>query len=154
MDNIPEWFLNLPDGGNIIAYAAGTNENLKLQTAYDRALGEARETLASSLNLTITQQLNKIVDEISAGNDITLTEQLTEVTNYTTNTVKVSGWKEVEKDIQKNGDNYLVYVLIQFNLRDANKILLDQIKTNEDSFQKLKASQAFQELEEEVNKSS
>ena len=29
MANIPEWFKNLPDGGNLIAYAAGTNENLK-----------------------------------------------------------------------------------------------------------------------------
>lgn len=154
MANIPEWFLNLPDGGNLIAYAAGTNENLKLQWAYDRALDEAKETLASSIDASITQQLNKIVDEISAGNDITLTEELTEITNITTNTVKVNGWKEVEKDIQRNGDKYIVYVLIQFSMRNASKVLLDNIKAKEDSYKKLKASQAFLELEEEVNKSS
>ena len=154
VNNIPEWFLNLPDGGNLIVYAAGTNENLKLQWAYDRARDEAKETIASSLEVSITQQLNKIVDEISAGNDITLTEELTEITNITTNIVKANHWKEVEKDIQRNGDNYIVYVLIQFSMRNANKVLLDNIQTKENSYQKLKASQAFLELEEEVNKSS
>ena len=125
-----------------------------MQWAYDRALDEAKETLASSIDASITQQLNKIVDEISAGNDITLTEELTEITNITTNTVKLNHLKEVKKDVQRNGDKYIVYVLIQFSMRNANKVLLDNIKTKENSYQKLKASQAFLELEEEVNKSS
>ena len=68
--------------------------------------------------------------------------------------LQATGWKEVEKDIQRNGDKYIVYVLIQFSMRNANKVLLDNIKTKENSYQKLKASQAFLELEEEVNKSS
>ena len=47
-----------------------------------------------------------------------------------------------------------MYVLIKYRYSDANKILLDQIKTKEGSAEKLKASNAFQELEGKVNNSS
>ena len=145
-------YLKLPDGGNLFGFFVGMNEHSTIQDGTDRALEEARESLASSLDLRISQQLDKMVDEVRLGNDITLTNQLTEVTKATTDLVQISGWKEQEKAIQRNGDYWIVYVLIKYRYSDANKILLDQIKTKEGSVEKLKASKAFQELEAEVNK--
>ena len=115
----------------------------------------ALESLAKTLDTRISQQINKMVDQVGLDGDETLTTEMTEVTNTATELAQVAGWKYAETAVQQKGTNkYAVYVLLKYRYSEANKILLQQLKTKEASEIKLRTSKAFQELEEEVNNSS
>jgi len=153
IENIPDWYLIQPDGGNLFGFFAGLGESKSIQVAKDLAEVEALESLAKSLDTRITQQINKMVDQVGLDGDETLTTEMTEVTNITTRLAQLAGWKYVETAVQQKGTKYAVYVLLKYRYSEANKILLQQLKIKEASEIKLRTSKAFQELEEAVNKS-
>jgi len=153
IENIPEWYLIQPDGGNLFGFFAGQGESVSIQVAKDLAELEALESLARSLDTRISQQVNKMVDQVGLDGDETLTTEMTEVTKSTTKLAQVAGWKYEETAVQQKGTKYIVYVLLKYRYSEANRILLEQIKIKHTSVEKLKVSKAFQDLEEEVNKS-
>ena len=153
IENIPDWYLIQPDGGNLFGFFAGQAESVSIQVAKDLAETEALESLARSLDTRISQQVNKMVDQIGLDGDVTLTTEMTEVTKTTTRLAQVAGWKYEETAVQQKGTKYIVYVLLRYRYSESNKILLEQIKIKHTSVEKLRVSKAFQDLEEEVNKS-
>ena len=50
-----------------------------------------------------------------------------------------------------NGTQYRVYVLLEYSDENAQKILLNRLKKDRMLITKLKANEAFQELENDVN---
>ena len=156
IENLPDWFLNPPDGGNLVKFFVGEGESVTIQAAKDLAIEEALENFGSTLERSLTQQVNKMVDQVGLGNDLKLTREMTEVTISTTKSVQVGGWM-LDKTVvlqHESTSNYFVYVLLKIPNIVINKIFLQQINVKEESMDKIKASQAFQELEEEVNKAS
>lgn len=153
IENIPDWYLIQPDGGNLFGFFAGQGESVSIQVAKDLAELEALESLARSLDTRISQQINKMVDQVGLDGDETLTTEMTEVTKSTTKLAQVAGWKYEETAVQQKGTKYIVYVLLKYRYSESNKILLEQIKMSHTSVEKLRVSKAFQDLEEEVNKS-
>ena len=154
IENIPDWYLIQPDGGNLFGFFTGLGESKSIQVAKELAESEALETLARTMNTYITQKINKMVDQVGLDGDETLTTEMTEVTNITVKLTQLTGWKYVETAVLPQGTKYGVYVLLKYRYSEANKILLQQLKTNEASEVKLRTSKAFQDLEEEVNNSS
>ena len=59
LENIPEWYLKLPDGGNLFGFFVGMNEHSTIQDGTDRALEEARESLKRSFCELFTQKKSK-----------------------------------------------------------------------------------------------
>ena len=79
---------------------------------------------------------------------------MTEVTKAVVAEAQVGGWALDKSEFQSKGTNYIAYVLIKYPYGAANKILMQQIKTKQAAEAKLRASKAFQELEEEIDKAS
>jgi len=52
-----------------------------------------------------------------------------------------------------NGIQYRVYVLLEYSDEEAQKILLNRLKKDKMLLSKLKANEAFKELEKDVDKS-
>ena len=152
IENIPDWYLIQPDGGNLFGFFAGLGESKSIQVAKDLAELEALESLAKTLDMRIEQQISKMVDQVGLDGDETLTTEMTEVTNTATQLSQVAGWMYDKTAVQQKGTKYAVYVLLKYRYSTANKILLQQLKTKESSVLKLQTAKAYQELEEEVSK--
>jgi hypothetical protein len=57
-----------------------------------------------------------------------------------------------KRDYRKEGIHYRVYVLIEMPIGEANTALMAKIKANNNVYTRFRASEAFKELEEEVEK--
>ena len=156
IENLPDWFLNPPDGGNLLKFFVGEGESVTIQAAKDFAIEEALENFGSTIQRGLQQEVNKMVDQVGLGNDLKLTREMTEVTISTTQQVQVGGWMLDKTAVlqHETTSNYFVYVLLKIPNIVINKIFLQQLNAKNESKEKIKVSKAFQELEEEINNSS
>ena len=67
--------------------------------------------------------------------------------------VDVAGYNVQESKVVSNGTQYRVYVLLEYSDENAQKILLNRLKKDKMLMSKIKANEAFKELEKEVDKS-
>ena len=65
--------------------------------------------------------------------------------------VDVAGYNVSESKVVSNGTQYRVYVLLEYTDENAQKILLNRLKKDRMLVTKLKANEAFKELENDVN---
>ena len=62
------------------------------------------------------------------------------------------GAKQDDKEIIHEGEIYRVYILMSLPLGKANQRLMDKIKADQNLLPQLRATQAFSELEKELEK--
>ena len=152
IDNAPEWYLNPPDGANVVAYYPAFAEKSTLERAKKQAIFEAQKDLASALGAKLSSQTKEFIMEV--GTDV-ITNDLDEVTKRVIAEQSVAGYtlKEIEP-FNCDSANVMVYVLLEYVLGSENKVLMEKIKQDKALEAELRRSKAFQELEEEINKAS
>ena len=150
IENIPNWFLNPPDGGKISSYSVGVWESQNLTTAKIFAETQAREALARTLNSRVSQQIDTMIDQVGLNDDETLSYEMTSVGSTTVKLATTTGYKIDKQITVPKGKKYVVYILLKLRFNLVNKILIDQINMSDTSESKLKTSKAFQELEEAI----
>ncbi|MBW7996807.1 MAG: hypothetical protein FVQ81_09635 [Candidatus Glassbacteria bacterium] len=151
VDELPDWYTNLPTDPHSV-YSAGTATSPDLQLAMDKGTLNAKRSLADRINGLISSKMKTFMAEVGAGED---TEVVTEVERVTTNLiteVNVSGYSQAKAKVLSQGKQYRAYILLQYPIGKANRILVDQVKKNRILEGKLRASKAFQELEEEIKR--
>jgi hypothetical protein len=154
IENIPDWFETPPDGGKIALYSVGVWESPKLTTAKLFAEQQALEALGRTIESRVGQEINTMIDEVGLNDDVTLNYEMTSVGTTTVKLATTTGYKIDKQITVPKGKKYVVYVLLKLRFSVVNNILIDQIKKTDTSEVKLKASKAFQDLEEEFNKTS
>jgi hypothetical protein len=151
IDQLPDWFMTLPTDANSV-YSAGTATSPDLQLAFDKATLNAKRVLADRINSLVSSKMKEFVAEIGQGED---TEVVTESERVTTNLiteVNINGYTQSDAQVIQQGSNYRAYILLQYPIGKANRILIDQIKQNRILEARLRASEAFKELEEEIER--
>ena len=149
---IPDWFKDPPrDESNI--YAVGTSITPDLQFAIDAANLNAKYMLADRINSRLRSQFKQFRAKVGTG-DLdaeVMTELEKAVKNITTNT-DVSGYSQAKLDFIPHGSQYRVFVLLEYSDSEARKILTNRIRKDEMLFNKLRATKAWKELDNEADK--
>ena len=151
VEELPEWYTELPQEEHAV-FAAGTATSPDLQLAMDKGTLNAKRTLADRINGLLSSKMKEFVAEVGQGED---TEVVTEVERVTTNLiteVNVAGYSQADAKAIPQGNKYRVYILLQYPVGKANRILVDQVKKNRIIEAKLRSSKAFKELEEEIKR--
>lgn len=148
-DDLPSWYLSPPMDANSL-YSPGTAVSGDLQMAIDKATLNAKHELASRLNSTVSSKFKQFVGETGAAEDPVVMTETERVTQSTIAEVNVAGYNLKERKVQPQGTQYRAYVLVQYPLGAANRILVDQVKKSQVLESKLRASKAFQDLEAEI----
>ena len=153
IEAIPDWFKDPPsDEKNI--YAVGTSITPDLQFAIDAANLNAKYMLADRINSRLRSQFKQFRAKVGTG-DLdaeVMTELEKAVKNITTNT-DVSGYSQAKLDVVPHGSQYRVFVLLEYSDSEARKILTNRIRKDEMLFNKLRATKAWKELDNEAEKS-
>lgn len=148
--DIPGWFINVPKDPNFI-YAAKTSTSQDLQLAFDKATTDARVEIGRQVELKVEGLQKRFQEETANNIDAQLLDQFTQA-NKTVVATSLSG-SRVSKQVQiKDGDQWRAYVLVEYPIGAANDAFLQQIKRNEQLYTRLRATQTFKELDEEVKK--
>ena len=153
VEQIPEWYLNIPTADDTI-YSSGSAKAPDLQLAVDIAIMNAKTTLADRINGKLDSMTKSFVAKI--GSDDLDTSVLTEIEKTSKNviaSVDVAGYVVDKSDITQEGTQYRAYVLLAYNSEEATKIMMNRMKRDRMIYSRIRSTEAWKELEDEVNKS-
>ena len=153
VEQIPEWYLNIPSAEDTI-YSSGSAKAPDLQLAVDIAIMNAKTTHADRINGKLDSMTKSFVAKI--GSDDLDTSVLTEIEKTSKNviaSVDVAGYVVDKSDITQEGTQYRAYVLLAYNSEEATKMMMNRMKRDRMIYSRIRSTEAWKELEEEVNKS-
>ena len=153
IEKIPKWYLQIPSADDTI-YSSGSAKAPDLQLAVDIAIMNAKTTLADRINGKLDSMTKSFVAKI--GSDDLDTSVLTEIEKTSKNviaSVDVAGYVVDKSDITQEGTQYRAYVLLAYNSEEATKIMMNRMKRDRMIYSRIRSTEAWKELEEEVNKS-
>ena len=153
IEQIPGWYLKIPSADDTI-YSSGSARAPDLQLAVDIAIMNAKTTLADRINGKLDSMTKSFVAKI--GSDDLDTSVLNEIEKTSKNviaSVDVAGYIIDKSDITQEGTQYRAYVLLAYNSEEATKVLMNRMKRDRMIYSRIRSTEAWKELEEEVNKS-
>ena len=148
---MPEWYTKIPEDEEAI-YAVGTAVSPDLQLSNDIAILLAKRTLADRINGELRSQTKSFMSKIGTDANSSVLNEIETVTSNLIADVDVAGYKVKESAIVSNGMQYRVYVLLEYSDEEAQKILLNRLKRDKMLMSKIKANNAFKELDSDVSK--
>ena len=94
--------------------------------------------------------MKEFVSETGAGENVHVLAESERVTSNLITEVNLSGYTVKDKKFIPAGSQYRVYVLLQYPLGTANRMLVDQVGKDNLLEGKLRASKAYQDLEKDI----
>ena len=145
----PSWYIQPPVDANSI-YAAGTETSLDMQMSMDMAVLSAKRALASQINNRLSSKMKDFAMQVGAGDDVQVTKEIERVTTNVITEVNLAGFTREKSELIPQGKGYRTYVLLRYPLGESNRMIVDQMKKSAVLEAKMRASDAFQELEREI----
>lgn len=146
----PEWYKNVPQDSNFL-YAPATATSKDLQMAVNKAQQQGRLGVANILE-TRFQALNKqFQQETGLGEESEFASQTTVTIKEVVSTT-LTGCKTKTQITKKEGEVWRAWVLMEYPIGEANAKFLQALKAKDILRQKVAATEAFKELETEVER--
>ena len=149
LSDVPDWFASPPVDEHSF-YQAGTANSGDLQFAWDKAVLAAKRNLADRVNGRISAKIKEMLSESGSGDHAKVLYDSQRTTTNLMTEVTLPGYAVTDKKIIAEGGQYRVYVLLQYPLGDANRLLVDQVRKDRELETELKATKAYQELEKDI----
>ena len=146
----PDWFTNVPKDPDYL-YAASTATSKDLQMAINKAKQQGRADIGAQMETHLTGLTKQFQEEIGTGQDAQINAQFTEVSKSVVSTT-LNGCKAKQQSTKQEGTIWRACVLMEYPVGAANAQFLQSIKDREALRQKAAATDAFKELESEVQK--
>ncbi len=148
IEEMPEWMANPPEESNyLFGTASATSRNM--QTAIDKAETQARGNIASQVETKFQSLTKQFQEEVGTGGDSEYLEQFTQAQKEVVNQV-LNGTTSRDRKVVTEEGVYRAYILMEMPIGKASQELLSKLQQNEEMYTRFRQSQAFEELEEEV----
>ncbi len=151
---VPSWYEKLPNKENII-YSVGSSSSPDLQLSVDIATLNAKYTLADRINGKLDGMMKTFISRLGQDDDVTAST-ITEVDKVIKNviaSVDVAGYNPTKLKIYPDGTQYRAFVLLEYSDKEARKIIMNRLMKDRMVYSKIKSTNAFKELQKEVDKS-
>ena len=148
--DIPSWYLTTPTADDYI-FESASSTSRDMDLAITKASVEARAKVARTLEVKINSMQKKFEEEVGQGENSEFLSQFTQATK-TIVSKELTGSQISQKKLVKDGKNWRAYVLAKYPIGAAQKAFLKQISNDENLYARYRATEAFKELENEVQK--
>ena len=152
---IPEWYVDMPIGTELLMYARGTAISNDLQFSEDKAINSALLSVARKLQNNLTSKNKQMIKEAGLNEDLTLKTNIERASTLVIKNVVVSGYKVVKtKMAPRANGGYRTYVLVEYPVSLVYKNYLEEVNKGTNIVTKLtslKNTQAYKDLVEAAN---
>jgi hypothetical protein len=149
-DEPPAWYPNPPQDP-LYLRAANSQVSQDMQLAVDKASVGARTELGRMLETKVNGLQKKFEEETGTGTEATLLSQFTQASKIVVSTT-MNGSRMKDHKTVKDGNLFRAYVMYELPIGAANEQLLAELKKNKDLYTRFRASEAYKELDQEVQK--
>ena len=151
---IPKWYKKLPTEPNKI-YSVGASSSPDLQLSIDMATLNAKYTLADRINGKLDGMMKTFMTRLGTDEDISATtmSEVEKVVKNVIASVDVAGYNPKEIEVYPNGTQFRAFVLLEYSDTEARKIIMNRMMKDKLVYSKIKSTNAFKELKNEVEKS-
>jgi hypothetical protein len=142
---VPDWYVNPPrDEKSIVASGSATSSDMQL--ALTKAQTVARATLAEEMQATYKVLSKQFAEEVGRDDSNRLLDQFTRTVEAVVNANLVNTVLR-QQYLQQEPPGYRAFVLVSVSRDDIAARLLKELKTNEALYTRLRATQAFKDLD-------
>ena len=146
---VPAWVAQPPESPNAW-YEIGVESSTDMQMAMDMAMLSAKRSLAFRLAGRVSAMMKNGASQTGTSEDPVVVNEIDRVAKIVATDVNIAGFVREKQEIQQDGKKYKVFVLLRYPLGESNKVIADQVKKSAILDAKVRASKAFQELEQEI----
>ncbi len=148
--NLPGWFAKPPTDDKYL-YGPATAVSRDLQIAINKAEAEGRNNIAQQLEVKYASVNKRFAEEVGRDAGSQLLDQYTQVYKSTVSQV-LYGSRTKQQSMRVEGGVYRAFVLMELPTGEVAKKLMDQIRTQEQLYTRFRASEAFKELDAEIER--
>ena len=147
----PDWYTKPPVDTNSI-YQTATESSPDMQRSMDKAVMTAKSQLASKLGDRASQKIQDFASESGTKNDEQVIREIKITRSSIATDQNVAGYVLEKSEVLPEGNRYRSYVLLRYPVGENNKVISAQVKKNAILDGKVKASKAWEDLENEIEK--
>ena len=152
VDTIPKWYKELPTKKDSI-YTTGTATAPDLQLAVDIAVLNGKTVLADRINGKLDSMTKQFIAKIGSNDiDASVLTEIEKVSKNVIASVDVAGYNPTKIDVFPSGTQYRAFVLLEYNNKNAWKIIMNRLRKDRMVYSRLRSTEAWKELETEVDK--
>ena len=151
---VPSWYEKLPNKENVI-YSVGSSSSPDLQLSVDLATLNAKYTLADRINGKLDGMMKTFMTRLGTDEDISATtmSEVEKVVKNVIASVDVAGYNPKEIEVYPSGTQFRAFVLLEYSDTEARKVIMNRMMKDKLVYSKIKSTNAFKELKNEVEKS-
>jgi hypothetical protein len=142
---VPDWYVNPPRDAKFVV-ASGSATSSDMQLALTKAQTVARATLAEEMQATYKVLSRQFAEEVGRDDSNRLLDQFTRTVEAVVNANLVNTTLR-QQYLQKEPPGYRAFVLVAVSRDDIAARLLKELKASEALYTRLRATQAFKDLE-------
>lgn len=142
---VPDWYVNPPRDAKFMV-ASGSATSSDMQLSLTKAQTVARATLAEEMQATYKVLSRQFAEEVGRDDSDRLLDQFTRTVEAVVNENLVNTVLR-QQYLQQEAPGYRAFVLVAVSRDDIAARLLKELKTNDALYTRLRATQAFKDLE-------
>jgi hypothetical protein len=143
-DQIPEWYIKLPEDTETSLYGSGSGLSGDLQFSMDKAMHQAKIILGDKMSNKVSMQVQSYIADNSTTGGRTI-EDTKKVSKSGFKNVDVSAYKVVEKAVFRERSRFRAYILLEIDPSDR-PITIDTVTPVELNSVRNDAQQALDNL--------
>lgn len=151
LKDMPAWYLTVPQDDESL-FAVGSATSRDMATALEKAKLVARGDLAQQLSTGLASLTNSFQEETGLGDDSEFLTQFSAATKAVTDEVLL-GSRVDKQELLPEKDIYRAYVLVSLPLGGTRQALIERLQGDEPLLTRLRATEAFKELDETLRSS-
>ena len=153
VDVIPSWYKKMPTKkGSIFTVGSATAPDLQL--AVDIATLNGKVVLADRINGKLKAMTKSWMAKFGQSDvDSRVMTEIEKVAKNVIANVDVAGYSPVEVDVSAAGTQYRAFVLLEYSDKEAQKVIFNRLRKDRLVYSRLRSTEAWKELDEEVNSS-
>jgi len=153
-ESIPEWYLNPPQGSDVLMYVRGSAVSDQLQLALDLATNSALKNLGKKVKTRLASKSQECIRQAGIGEDQVSKTEINLISSTVMDEITVSGYETEEtKLVSLDNGNYRAFILLKYPVAKAYKSYIEKIDKSPElkgRLTEIKGTDVYKELEKAV----
>ena len=145
----PDWYVASPESDDSGIYAVASEYSSDFQFSVDKTMLSAKRELAANFSSHISAMMK---DFASESGDSVARADLDRTTKMIVSRINLIGVQRVNFKVVHEKTGYRAFVKLRYSADESNRLLMAEIRKNQALYAKFKSSNAFKELDAEVQK--